>query len=170
MDSLSQGNLQKLAIAQAFLSQPPFLFLDEPTQALDPLEQKRFIDNLNKLNFHQLCLFSSHHINEAVESADLVLMLHKGRLIALLDIEANDEFWFISHFGLERLKPTLAEGQSIELVSNKKRKLFRLKGGSETLWKKTSNKLKLADPNFKNLGNAAQSLMPLFAELANESF
>ena len=63
MHQLSQGNLQKLAIAQAFLSQPEFIFLDEPTQALDPLEQKRFIDNLNKLSNHQLCLFSSHHIS-----------------------------------------------------------------------------------------------------------
>jgi len=54
MQQLSQGNLQKLAIAQAFLAQPDFIILDEPTQALDPLEQKRFIDNLNHLNSFKL--------------------------------------------------------------------------------------------------------------------
>ena len=76
----------------------------------------------------------------------------------------------ISYFEKEQIEPKLASEQSVKLVSEKHKKLYRLKGGDELLWGETSNKLQLADPDFKNLGNAAQSLMPLFAELANESF
>ena len=97
-------------------------------------------------------------------------MLHKGSLVALLDLKAVDEFWFTSQLDIKQIEANLEAEQSIKLVNEKNKKLFCVKGGSELLWKKTSEKLYSSDSRFTNLGNAAQSLMPLFAELANESF
>ena len=91
-------------------------------------------------------------------------------IVALLDLKAVDEFWFTSQLDIKQIEANLEAEQSIKLVNEKNKKLFCVKGGSELLWKKTSEKLYSSDSRFTNLGNAAQSLMPLFAELANESF
>ncbi|MCW8997128.1 MAG: ABC transporter ATP-binding protein, partial [Kangiellaceae bacterium] len=93
---LSQGNLRKLSIAQAFLGEPDFIILDEPTQALDPIEQERFITNLLGLEHHHLCLFSSHHISEAVRTAESVIMMHQGAVVACLELSNTRNFWIVS--------------------------------------------------------------------------
>lgn len=41
--SLSHGNRQKIGLIQAFMHRPELLILDEPTQGLDPLLQRRDI-------------------------------------------------------------------------------------------------------------------------------
>lgn len=46
MDELSLGNKKKVAIAQALISKPKLLILDEPTNGLDPLMQKKLFNIL----------------------------------------------------------------------------------------------------------------------------
>lgn len=80
MANLSKGNLQKLSIAQVFMADPKWLFFDEPCQSLDPLEQDRFNQNIKNLNDIELCLFSTHNVNHALEVADEIILFHQARI------------------------------------------------------------------------------------------
>ncbi len=42
IDTMSQGNRQKVAVINAFMHEPDILILDEPTSGLDPLIQQEF--------------------------------------------------------------------------------------------------------------------------------
>lgn len=168
MKQLSQGNLQKLFIAQAFLGNPKVIILDEPTLALDPIEQQRFVDNIKALEKFNLCLFSSHHISETVAAADLVMMLHHGELIALIDLKADDEFWLISNLSAQQLE-ALAPKASISLSYHKRKKLFRISGLNRVEFEQFSSHASVSDKQSVVLGGGSESLMPLFSLLANEA-
>lgn len=168
MQKLSQGNLQKLMIAQAFLGEPQFILLDEPTQALDPIEQKRFIDNLTSLTNYQVCLFSSHHINEAVEAADYVLMLHQGKLVALVDLNINNEYWLVSKLTSQQIVLLSGSELSIGVSYQNKNNLYQLKNISSDKYQVLLDILFKEDLSLIDLGSASEALMPLFSLLANE--
>lgn len=125
MAELSQGNLQKLLIAQAFLTQPDLIILDEPTQNLDPVEQQRFIHNLKALPKNQTCLFSSHHLNEVEAIADRALLLHQGKLIGQISLQRDNQVWFISPESLDRLDPA-PQNWTVNLAYQGKQNLFVL--------------------------------------------
>lgn len=56
---LSEGQLQRLAIARSLLSKSPVILLDEATSALDEETEKRFLTNLKALN-NKTCVIVSH--------------------------------------------------------------------------------------------------------------
>nr|MCR5207010.1 ATP-binding cassette domain-containing protein [Eubacterium sp.] len=56
---LSEGQLQRLAIARSLLSNSPIILLDEATSALDEATEKRFLTNLKELN-NKTCIIVSH--------------------------------------------------------------------------------------------------------------
>ncbi len=97
MSQLSKGNLQKLAIAQAFINQPAFLFFDEPCQSLDPLEQDNFNQLLKSLKDFQLCLFSTHNVEHAIGVADDIILFHQSRIVLhiALDSDPKDAIWLL---------------------------------------------------------------------------
>ncbi len=56
---LSEGQIQRIAVARALLSDAPILLFDEATSALDESTEKSLIENLNRLN-NKTCIFISH--------------------------------------------------------------------------------------------------------------
>ena len=56
---LSEGQLQRLAIARSLLSKAPVILLDEATSALDEETEKRFLTNLKELD-DKTCIIVSH--------------------------------------------------------------------------------------------------------------
>jgi ABC-2 type transport system ATP-binding protein len=78
---LSKGMRQKLAIARALLHEPPVLFLDEPTAALDPASARVVRDCIAELKGRGRTIFlSTHNLAEAEELCDRIA-LFKTRLI-----------------------------------------------------------------------------------------
>ncbi|TQV88958.1 ATP-binding cassette domain-containing protein [Aliikangiella coralliicola] len=168
LTKLSQGNLQKLFVAQAFLGNPEYIILDEPSQALDPIEQQRFIDNLNKLSYFRLCLFSSHHVNEAVRAADSVMMLHHGRLIAILDLHSSDEFWLVTKLSEAEILELFSEDSNISVYPQSIKNLVKFEQIDIAQWQLLVKRLSDVDPSMVELGCGENALMPMFALLANE--
>jgi ABC-2 type transport system ATP-binding protein len=74
---------QRLGIAAALLGDPAVLLLDEPVNGLDP-EGIRWIRNLLKnLAAHgRTVLISSHLISEIAQTADQLIVIGQGRLLA----------------------------------------------------------------------------------------
>lgn len=89
-DSYSTGMQQKLALIRALLNNPQLLLFDEPTKSLDyatALNLRNFIkENLVKKQGKTI-IFTTHHMDEALDFADLFMILHKGRLFAFGTLE-----------------------------------------------------------------------------------
>lgn len=80
--TLSKGYRQRVALADALISKPPLLILDEPTNGLDPVQMRHVRELLNTLRPEQTILLSTHILAEVERSCDRVLLLHRGRLCA----------------------------------------------------------------------------------------
>jgi ATP-binding cassette subfamily C protein CydD len=76
---LSAGQVERLALARAFLKDAPLLILDEPTSALDPESEALVRTGLQQLKRDRTVLVVAHRIN-TVRAADQIAVLEQGRL------------------------------------------------------------------------------------------
>ncbi|EMS82664.1 ABC transporter ATP-binding protein [Leptospira noguchii] len=79
---LSKGFRQRVALAGSLIQDPEYIFLDEPSSGLDPIqivELKKLVLTLGKT---KTILFSSHILQEVEELCDHVLILYEGKLIS----------------------------------------------------------------------------------------
>ncbi len=77
---LSAGQVQRLAIARAFLKDAPLVVLDEPTSALDPEHEGQVRLALERLMQGRTALVVAHRLNTIVTS-DQIAVLEQGCLI-----------------------------------------------------------------------------------------
>jgi ATP-binding cassette subfamily B protein len=73
---LSEGQMQRLAVARAILSDRPILLLDEATSALDAQTEKQLLQNVRTLQ-NKTCVIVTHR-PAALEIADSVLHVEKA--------------------------------------------------------------------------------------------
>ncbi|MDB4473373.1 ABC transporter ATP-binding protein [Opitutaceae bacterium] len=80
----SRGMKKRLALAQAILPKPRRLLLDEPFAGLDPLAIDQQVAMLQRLAEEGCTILLSSHLLSRVEAlADRVVLLHRGRSIAV---------------------------------------------------------------------------------------
>ncbi|MCI0450201.1 MAG: ABC transporter ATP-binding protein [Chlorobi bacterium] len=78
----SKGMMQKLGLAQSILSEPDLIFLDEPTDGVDPIGRKEIRDILIELKSKGKTIFLNSHLLSEVEMiCDRVAILNKGDLV-----------------------------------------------------------------------------------------
>jgi len=83
VSTYSQGMKQRLGIAYALLGAPDLLFLDEPTNGLDPAGMAEVRELIRQLSMEGCTvLLSSHLLHEVEQVCDRVAILSRGRLIA----------------------------------------------------------------------------------------
>ena len=75
---LSEGQLQRLAVARAILSKRPILLLDEATSALDSETEKKLLENIKGLQ-GKTCLIVTHR-PAALQIADRVFYIDNGKI------------------------------------------------------------------------------------------
>lgn len=76
----SGGQKQRISIARAVLRRPTILLLDDPFSSVDLHTEEIILDNLRNFMKERTCLIASHRIS-AVHDANLILVLHEGRII-----------------------------------------------------------------------------------------
>ncbi len=77
---LSGGERQRLAVARAFLSQAPFILLDEPTAGLDSLNEILLMRTILSLFKERGVLWITHRLIE-MNQMDEIIVLQNGRII-----------------------------------------------------------------------------------------
>ena len=79
--TFSGGMMRRLGIAQAILSDPEFLIVDEPTVGLDPEERIRFRNILGRLGRDRAILISTHIVGDISSTCEDLAVLRGGKLV-----------------------------------------------------------------------------------------
>lgn len=98
LGTYSLGMKQLAKLAQAIVHGPRLIFLDEPTNGLDPPARKRMLELIREIrdSGRAHIIFSSHLLRDVEECCDEVLILKDGRIAANVHLEeerrANRKF------------------------------------------------------------------------------
>ncbi len=84
VSTYSKGMRQRLMIARAFINSPSVLFLDEPTDGLDPVSSAAIRKTIKEEAARDAAvLLTTHDMFEADELSDRVAFINEGRIVAL---------------------------------------------------------------------------------------
>jgi ABC-2 type transport system ATP-binding protein len=107
--NLSKGMLQRVGIAQALLSDPRLLILDEVSSGLDPVGRRELREILRaQLERGVSIFFSSHELGEVATLCNRILIMHRGQLIVEQTVQTLQsrvvslEEYFVQVVQLER--------------------------------------------------------------------
>ena len=79
--ALSKGYRQRVGLADALVSDPPVLILDEPTIGLDPNQIREVRKLIKELGRDHTVILSTHILPEVEAICERVLIMHNGRLV-----------------------------------------------------------------------------------------
>jgi ABC-2 type transport system ATP-binding protein len=83
VDRLSGGQSQRLRLAMALIGDPELLVLDEPTAAMDVEARRNFWHEMRGFTDRgRTILFSTHYLEEADITADRIILMARGRIVA----------------------------------------------------------------------------------------
>jgi len=82
IEQLSKGYRQRVGLAQAILSEPEILILDEPTEGLDPNQRVEIRSLITALGEDRTVLLSTHVMQEVRRTCSRVVIINRGQLVA----------------------------------------------------------------------------------------
>lgn len=80
---LSGGQLRRVSIALAMITEPQVLFLDEPTLGLDVKSRKILWDIISELKSNRTIILTTHYLEEVEFLADRIGIISRGRMKAI---------------------------------------------------------------------------------------
>ncbi|MCP4326934.1 MAG: ATP-binding cassette domain-containing protein [Alphaproteobacteria bacterium] len=83
ISELSKGYRQRVGLAQALVNDPEILILDEPTNGLDPKQIKEFRKLISELAEQRTIVLSTHILPEVSAVCERVVIINKGKLVAV---------------------------------------------------------------------------------------
>lgn len=82
LETLSKGNQQKVQLAQALISDPEIVILDEPFSGLDPVNSQILQEVVKELiRNNKLVIFSSHQMSYVEEFCEEIAIMKKGNIV-----------------------------------------------------------------------------------------
>ena len=78
--ALSTGQKQRILIARAIYKDPAFLFFDEATSALDTENEKKIVENLDRILTGRTRVVVAHRLS-TVRNADNIIVLERGKIV-----------------------------------------------------------------------------------------
>ena len=78
--NFSGGEIQKIAIARALYKDAPFIILDEPTAALDPIAEAEIYENFNQMVQNKTSVFISHRLSSC-KFCDTIAVFDGGQIV-----------------------------------------------------------------------------------------
>lgn len=78
--NLSVGETQKVSLARVFADETPFVILDEPSSALDPIAEHKMFENMLRAAEGRTLILISHRLSSAV-NADRIYLMENGSII-----------------------------------------------------------------------------------------
>lgn len=82
IQNLSKGFKQRVGIAQAIVSNPEILILDEPTVGLDPKQVAEIRNLIQELAGHHTIILSTHILSEVQATCQRIIIINKGHIVA----------------------------------------------------------------------------------------
>ena len=77
---ISGGEAQKIALARALYKNAPFIVLDEPTAALDPVSEYEVYRKFNEISGGRTAVYISHRL-ASCRFCDEILVFHEGQIV-----------------------------------------------------------------------------------------
>ena len=81
--NLSRGQKQRVSLAGTLVADPKILILDEPTVGLDPKQITEIRSLIKNLGKKHTVILSSHILSEVSQICDRVIIINKGRIVAI---------------------------------------------------------------------------------------
>ena len=99
--NISGGEEQKIAIARALYKDAPFIILDEPTAALDPIAEAEIYSRFNDIVGDKTAVYISHRLSSC-KFCDKIVVFHDGTIIqqgthVSLVTDANGKYYELWH-------------------------------------------------------------------------
>ncbi len=79
---ISGGEAQKIAIARALYKDAPFIILDEPTAALDPIAEAEIYSKFDEITGDKTAIYISHRLSSC-KFCDEIAVFHEGRIVQM---------------------------------------------------------------------------------------
>ncbi len=76
---LSGGEWQRIAISRGLYRRHDLIVLDEPTAAIDPIEEVNVFNTFKELSIDKTCIFVTHRLG-STQIADKIIVMEKGRI------------------------------------------------------------------------------------------
>lgn len=85
---LSGGEKARVQLARCCIKESPVLLVDEPIAPLDPYYQIDMMEQLQSLTPEHTCVVAIHHLSLAYQFCDEIVLLDKGKLLAVGETQA----------------------------------------------------------------------------------
>jgi ABC-2 type transport system ATP-binding protein len=168
----SKGMMQRLGLAQAMLNDPELIFLDEPTDGVDPIGRKEIRDILLQLKSQSKTIFLNSHLLSEVELiTDRVAILNKGKLLREGTVQELTEKKEEYRLNVESLPSSFEMPQSYNGVSVSKGKenSFLLKASDSIQLNKFIDHLRQNNILISGLIKEKNTLEDMFISLIEEA-
>ncbi len=173
--NLSKGFRQRVGLAQALVSDPEVLILDEPTVGLDPKQVAEMRNLIKELKGQHTIILSTHILSEVQASCDKVIIINNGKIIAednLAGLSKRMSGGGQLRVRVKRLADQVAQElvqiENVREAKNTGNYVEVLTDGSDAATEKVSEKVVSMQAGLLELHSSSLSLEDIFIELTGE--
>lgn len=169
----SKGMMQRLGLAQALINDPEIIFLDEPTDGVDPIGRKEIRDILADLKAQGKTIFLNSHLLSEVELVtDRIAILNKGTLLkigSVTELTEKKEEYKISVDAVNLIEEIASSGRSFHLKPQKINGGYSINVSGDEELNLFIDFLRSKNYLIKEIVPLKSSLEDLFINIVNES-